>query len=339
MKPPPRTRRAAMLAFVVLVAAVLVAVLRLFTKPVPVLTWTGQVLGSPYTVTIQDRVVNRGVRAVLDIGLPAFLSQMETRFSRETGRGLLADFNASPTTIRAYVGSELWRVVDLQKRLHQVSGAADVTLAPLEDLWARVAAGSIPPPGPDGLESVMRQTGMEFVAVPAEGYICKMRPQIKLSLDTVAQGYIADRLAIYLAENKVENYHLDIGGVVKSRNMPAFSSAVPVGLFGATNAAPPARVRLESGQMATVGRNDGMIHIDPRTGRPVSNGLFCVTVTAASCMEAKCLANLLYLLGADEGRAWVPANGEFPCEALFVVDKPGGGFETVTTARFPLAGP
>ena len=52
-------------------------------------------------------------------------------------------------TIRAYVGSELWRVVDLQKRLHKVSGVADITLTPLEDLWQRtdrwrwLAAGAL----------------------------------------------------------------------------------------------------------------------------------------------------------------------------------------------------
>lgn len=334
-------RRIAMPAFAGVVAVMLAALVWQMTRPVPVHTWTGRVFQTPYRIRVQDRTVSASVKSFLDADMKGAFSRLEILFSREPGAGLIADFNGAQTTVRAYVGTEIWRLVDFQKRVHAAGGPADVTLAPLEDLWRRVAAGAVAPPSPEGLRAILNGIGMDKISAPAEGYIIKLRPNVNISMDPIAHGYIADRMAIYMIENHINNFHVEIGGVVLSRNMPGFAAAVPMPCLPPDDPAAAAlpRIALQSRQMAAVGRHDGMMHIDPRTGRPVSNDVVCVAVVAESGLAAQCLAVTLYALGAKDGIAWLRHNGFFAAEALFVVDKTGGGYDTVRTDLFPVAAP
>jgi thiamine biosynthesis lipoprotein len=236
-----------------------------------------------------------------------------------------------------YFGAQTWRVIDFEKRLNGAGGLVDITLASLEDLWARAAAGAGAPTRED-VQRLLADTGMERLSVPAEPYVRKLKPGLNLSLDTVASGYIADRVATFLNENHVANFHIEMNGVVISQNMPARSAAIPVCKPQKNGGPPPARVALESSSMATVGMDDGMIHVDPHTGYPVSNEVHCVTVVAENGLTATGLASALYLLGTRDGMAWIETNGVATGEALYVVNSPTGGLFTVKTRRFPLAG-
>ncbi len=326
-----------MVAFIVIVAALAIFGLRHMAKPVPVKTWSGTVMRLPYKILVQDRDMTATGEDSLRIHLAELLTGMDARFSRQSGMGLVADFNKRIVRTPFYIGSEVWRVIDFEKRLSGVCGAVDISVAPLEDLWAKTAAGG-PAPAEDDVKRLLYEIGMDRLNVPAEPYVCKMHPETAISLDTIAHGYIADHIAIFMQENHVSHFQVEIGGVVLSRNMPAQSAAIPACTPGPGE--PPApNVRLMSAAMASAGAGDGFIHIDPRTGHPVSNGTRCVTVVAESGLVAKGLACALYTLGPVEGLPWLETNGVAKGEALFIMDKPGGGFVKYKTKRFPLAEP
>ena len=336
MKPPTKAQRAIMFAFIALVAGVVFVGVRQLAKPAPVRSWSGTVMHKPYTVVIRDRGVSDLEEASLRTQLSEVLVELEARFSRENGLGLVADFNKTTLSIPFYFGTEAWRVIDFEKRLTDAGGLTDLTLAQLEDIWAHAKATRKMPPD-DDVKRVYYDTGMERLAAPAEPYIRRLKPEIKISLDTVAPGYIADRMASLLGENHVGSFRIEVGGVVISRDMQDLSSAIPV-CTPANGGPPPAKVALMSGTMASVGVDDGFIYVDPRTGWPVSNDVHCVTVVGATGLETRGLAVSLYLLGPRDGLPWLATNGVAKGEALFIVNKPGGGFVIQRTHKFPLAG-
>ena len=339
MKPPSATQRAALKSFFLLVAVLLALTVWEQTKPVYLMRWSGQVMGGPYTILVRDRVVNDGVKKMLDSDFPDFMSKMEDRFSRAAGLGLVAEFNSSTSTLPAIVGSEIWRVVDVEKRLNNASGVSDITMASLEDVWKRVQAGNISAPAPRYARGLLAESGMAKLYAPAEPYIRKLRPELKLSLDTVAAGYVADRAVVYMTENKIKNFFINIGGVVVANGDMEQSLAVSV-CDVPVNGAPAPKVVLNSRAMATAGRYDGLIHVDPRTGLPVSNEVCCVTVIAENGLTAKALANALYLLGPKAGITLTVNNDiSTVAESIFLIEKPGGGFTTVQTEKFPIAMP
>ena len=73
-------------------------------------------------------------------------------------------------------------------------------------------------------------------------------------------------------------------------------------------------VNVDHGAIATSGnyRNyieeDSVIYshiLDPRTGQTVKSDTASVTVSASNCMDADGIATALFVMGVDEGMAWV----------------------------------
>ncbi len=57
--------------------------------------------------------------------------------------------------------------------------------------------------------------------------------------------------------------------------------------------------------------------LDPRSGRAVLSDTASVTVVAPRCMDADGMATALFVMGAEEGLAWVEQRPEV--EAMFLL--------------------
>jgi thiamine biosynthesis lipoprotein len=78
-------------------------------------------------------------------------------------------------------------------------------------------------------------------------------------------------------------------------------------------------------------------HLDPRTGRPVSNGVVSVSVLAPECTLADGLATAVTVLGAEEGLAMVE---RIPgVAALVVVETKDGRLEDHASRGFRSEAP
>jgi thiamine biosynthesis lipoprotein len=69
--------------------------------------------------------------------------------------------------------------------------------------------------------------------------------------------------------------------------------------------------------------------LDPRTGRPVGNGVASVTVLAPTCMAADALSTALAVLGPRDGMAFAGARA---LAARFLVRDGAGLVETASAA-------
>ena len=196
--------------------------------------------------------------------------------------------------------------------------------------------GTLPKPGETELRYVRSQTGVEKILAPAEGYYRKLEGEVRLALDDVAHGYAADRIALLLDDHNVKSYFIDVCGAIRCLNMPDLSSAVPVAKPPGEGTHAAAFVKVSNNAMATAGSTDGRLHIDPRSGRPVTNRVHTVAVVASTALDASALAETLYVMGPEQGLPWLANESPVRGKALFLMINTNGALDRIPGEGFPL---
>jgi thiamine biosynthesis lipoprotein len=167
------------------------------------------------------------------------------------------------------------------------------------------------------------------------GTLSKMDPGITLDLASIAKGFGVDAIARLLGDRGFSHFLVEIGGEVYARGRRKDGDAWRVGINRPDKQAAfndvYRVVPLTDRAMATSGDyriffqigNQSYAHIlDPRTGRPVTNGVVSATVVAANCTVADGLATALMVMGPEKGLALV--NRLASVEGLIVVRQPDG---------------
>ncbi|MGN0855123.1 MAG: FAD:protein FMN transferase [Kiritimatiellia bacterium] len=123
-----------------------------------------------------------------------------------------------------------------------------------------------------------------------------------LDLGAIAKGFAVDRAADGLSVPDGAAALLDLGGNVRS-----LGGRWRTGVLDPSGAGMAATVDLRAGEaLATSATYYRGAHItDGRTGLSVSNGVASVTVLCPSAMWADGLSTTLFILGPDEGRAFL----------------------------------
>ena len=156
-----------------------------------------------------------------------------------------------------------------------------------------------------------------------------------------------DHIADMLATQDYKNFYVEIGGEVRVAGTNSEQGPWRIAVDRASPDARPGQdtdeiVGLRNKAMATSGdyRNffagkDGLLfsHIlDPRTGRPVTNGVAAVSVIADTCMLADGMATALMVMGPKDGLAWVEKKENV--EALFVTRSKDGTLHKQSSTGF-----
>ncbi len=215
-------------------------------------------------------------------------------------------FSVSPATAT---------VVEAALTVHRsTSGAFDVTVRPLVDLWG---FGPDPardtPPTPEAVAKLVERIGADKINVRLQPpALRKSEPGVAIDLSAIAKGYAVDVVSEYLESIGRLSYWVDIGGEVRVGKPKPSGTPWIAGIETPSESLrrAHARVALAGEAMATSGDyrkffvHDGKRYshtIDPRTGRPVEHALASVSVVRPSCMEADALATGLLVLGPDSG--------------------------------------
>ena len=144
-----------------------------------------------------------------------------------------------------------------------------------------------------------------------------------LDLGAIAKGFAVDRLESTLKSVRpvCTDCLVDLGG-----NLKALRGSWHTGVRDPFGGGFAAVVELREGEaLATSATYYRGGHIyDGRTGRPVSNGVASVTVLCRSAMWADGLSTTLFVLGPDEGRAFLDKHlaelmGERKVEVLWIL--------------------
>lgn len=180
-------------------------------------------------------------------------------------------------------------------RMHRATGGAfDPTVQPLWDIYARAGAESRPARDAD-IAAALSRTGWDGVAIDSARI--GMRPGMALTLNGIAQGFIADRVADLLRSKGVENVLIDTGEIAAIGHGPQ-GDAWPVSIRDGKELGLRDRALATSAPLGTVLDAAGTVgHIlDPVSGRPAGSRWRQVSVSAQAAAVADALSTAACLM-------------------------------------------
>ena len=260
----------------------------------PLHTETGQALGAKVTLRLAHpdaaAISARAMAEIARLEEIFSLYRTDSALMRLNGEGAL---DAPPF--------ELLECLSLAGAVHAASGGRfDPTVQPLWALHAEAAiAGQ--EVAPAALAAVRAQVGWDRVTLdPAR---ITLAPGTALTLNGIAQGYIADRVAALLEAEGLGNVLIDTGEFRALGGHPQ-GGAWPVNLAQGGTVALRGRALATSAPLGTTFDQAGrMGHIlDPRSGRPVAVVWQAVSVSAPTAALADALSTAVCLT-ADEVEA------------------------------------
>jgi thiamine biosynthesis lipoprotein len=163
----------------------------------------------------------------------------------------------------------------------QSDGGFDPTMGPVTRLWRRARRDQRYPP-PDSLASAMQLVGYRLVELaPARRAIRLTRPGMLLDLGGIAKGFILDRALQSARMLGVDRLLIQAGGDVVAGDPPPGLPGWRIEVEGAGTALTTRAASLANAALATSGDSEQFVLIegvryshvvDPRTGRPLTDG-------------------------------------------------------------------
>jgi len=218
----------------------------------------------------------------------------------------------------------------------QSAGAFDITVQPLWEIYsAAKKRGELPP-----AEQITQTVALvDWRQVHLEGANVRLkRSGAKITLNGIAQGFAADRVAAMLRNHGVEHGLVNAGefaplgrsqrgdawtvGIQHPRQPEAFAALAEL----------DGRALSTSGDYATTFSDDFTHHhlLDPHRGCSPTE-LSSVTVLAATAMEADALSTAVFVLGVERGVEFIAHR---PGVDALLMRRDGG---LVRSAGFPLS--
>lgn len=273
----------------------------------PQLVWTGQALGARASIRL-DHPDAQAIAARVQ----GEIERLDRVFSLYRHDSALVQLNRDGTLQAPPF--ELLDCLATAGAVHGASGGAfDPTVQPLWALWAEaVTAGG--EPGPGAIAAVNR--GWEQVAIDAPAI--RLAPGMALTLNGVAQGYIADRVAALLTAEGLTDIFVDTGEMRALGGSPA-GGGWPVTLESGPRISLSDRALATSAPLGTTFDQAGRLgHIlDPRMGIPVAPRWSSVSISADSAALADALSTAACALATrDEIGAMIAHFPDARIEAL-----------------------
>lgn len=239
-----------------------------------------------------------GVQGVLD-GVVAQMSQWEPGSD-------LSRFNRAAPGKWRMLPPELVEVLKAAIEVRDASGGAfDPAMGALSELWGFGVAPAAGVPDEGAIEAA-RDCSIELDPLLLSA---RRTGNAALDLSGIAKGYGVDRAAQWLLAHGARHFLIEVGGELRGHGLKPDGQPWWVDLEAPHGKKhPPIRAALHDLSVATSGdyrrwfEIDGKRYahsLDPRTGRPLGNGVRSTTVLHASCMLADAWATALTVLGAE----------------------------------------
>ena len=241
-------------------------------------------------------------------------------FSTYVPESELSQLNRYDTNIPFEASSEIIEVLSLAQEVSALTnGAFDITVGPLVNLWgfgpdSEISRGNLPTN--EVIEDTLEHVGYNYLLIDVARSQLKKNADIYVDLSGIAKGYAVDRVGTYFDSIGVENYFLEIGGELKMKGfkqgnenwIPAIETPLDAvsEIYAVINSGGKTIAVAGSGDYRNYFEENGerfSHEIDPRTGRPVKNGLAAVYVIDSSAARADALATAYMILGLEEARA------------------------------------
>ena len=245
-----------------------------------------------------------------------WVAQFEETYSRFRPDSLISQINAAAGERPVTVDAETESIFALCDWFHWTThGVFDPSALPLHRLWDYHNPQPVAPAERQieqaraliGWKRIVREVGSIFL--PTRG--------MAIDLGGIGKEYAVDRVMGMALAHGLEDVLVDFGHDLRVHGKPPEGGAWRIGLEKADD---PGRcwggVALVDRAVCTSGdyvrhvvingRTYGHI-VDPRTGYPVSHGVRSVSVIAPTCTEAGMLSTASFIMGPDDGLAFLDA--------------------------------
>ena len=199
-------------------------------------------------------------------------------------------------------------------------GALDITIQPVVEEWGFIS-GDYKIPSEERLKSLAESVDYRMVSCGGSD-ISFEKKGMKAGFGAVAKGYAADEAVRLLKEKGCESAILNLGGTVAAYGKKPDGSKWKIGIADPENSASyigyvscSNKIAATSGSYERYFKgDDGKIYshiIDPKTGRPVDNGILSVTIISDSGLLSDALSTALFVMGREAAEKYYSKNGGF----------------------------
>jgi len=277
---------------------------------------TRLLMGSFVSITV---IHNSREQAENAIGL-AFeeINRLSKIFSRHEAGTPVSELNAGRAVTNA--PPELVEVVNRSLHYHRLtSGAFDITVQPVVDLFKQSFAAGHPPTDSE-ISALLPRIGSEHIRV-TNSAIALGREGMGITLDGIAPGYICDRVSALLSRLGIDNHLINASGDIRTSGTTLKGALWTVAIQDPSHQkAYPEVITMGSGAISTSGNyeiyydQEKMFHhiVTPKTGRsPIL--ATSVTTTAHTLMDADALATGLMVLPPADSLRLLASHPQYQC--------------------------
>ncbi len=242
----------------------------------------------------------------------------------------------------------LVRCLLLSDSVSRISGGAyDVTVAPLvKALGFGSKEDQVAQPN---IDSILEVVGYQKIAVEG-GRLVRQDPRTQIDLNSIAKGYVVDRLAEIVESMGATNYLVDVGGEILCAGSNPQGNPWRIGIESpfdgnmssgeyierriAIPASSPLRAMATSGNYRRFyldANGNKIAHtIDPTTGGSKISSLLSATVVAPTCALADAYGTMFMALGSEH--AIEAAESITDAEVYFIFADSLGGYRSYFSA-------
>ncbi len=283
----------------------------------------GKIMGTGYSVRIAhgtEHNAESSKLAALKHAVHSVLQRVDTHMSTWRAASELSSFNQSTNVHWQKLTPQTVAVIEFAQQISELtSGAFDITIGPMVDLWgfgagARLSGGQPLNSKPKAIDIDLLREHVGFTLIELDkraNAVRKHKPQVQMDLSGIAKGYAVDQVAKVLDEHGIQSYLVEVGGELRSRGEKPNGELWKVAIEHPGNLQPGVfRVlNLNNQSVATSGNYRNYFisdeqryshSIDPRTGQSVQNKLASVSVIAESTMQADALSTAMMIMGPDK---------------------------------------
>lgn len=280
------------------------------------------------------------------------LMNIDMKLSTYVSFSIISGFNKNKDSIKGYAqkDSMFTLVYNKSKEIYQLSeGAFNPTVSALVDYWGFANGSQVPEKIDsikiDSLKNYLTYFGKCTSEIRGDSiYIHTGIENVQFDFNGIAQGASVDVLAVFLEEQGINDYMVELGGEVRAKGKNQEGEIWTIGidkpLETASHDQLQATLLLENRSLATSGNyrrfyeKDGVKYshtIDPTTGFPVNHSLLSVSVLADDCMSADAYATVFMVMGLEKSKTFLKNHPELKLDAYFIFSDESGTYDTWMT--------
>lgn len=293
---------------------------------------TGEAQGTTYRIKYRDEQ-KRSFQQQID----SLLAEIDQSLSIYRPDSEISQFNRSMS--HRFMSPHFYTVLKKSAEVFRdTKGAFDPTVLPLVEAY-----GFGPAKRPKGtfvnVDSLLQYVGFQHIAFDSISVV-KQKANIRLDLNSIAQGYSVDVVAGFLEKQGIKNYMVEIGGEVRTKGQKNDGQAWTIGI---ENPLHPAKlqttIKLHNRAMTTAGnyRNryeaNGQVFshiINPKTGEMEQSSILSVTVLAEDAITADGYDTAFFVMGLEAVKQFMVTRRDMDVYILYTDD--AGQLKTFSTA-------